>query len=174
MDKTLQVQNQIRQNALEVSSYLADLSKWEKSAKQLDEKCRSKKVVERVNNVDNILNTQPRENGSVKVHVTSLNSPNNQNSMLTPATLADKDISKGDCSIESSNDRIPAPRGIAKNLDAEATERERGNIEFQKGNFQAAVRSYSRCLGLKSDNYIAFSNRAMAYLKLKEYHKVEV
>jgi len=33
--------------------------------------------------------------------------------------------------------------------------------------------SYTKCLGLKSKNYVAFSNRAMAYLKLKEFIRAE-
>jgi hypothetical protein len=51
----------------------------------------------------------------------------------------------------------------------EETERELGNAEFKAGNFSAAVKCYTKCLGLKYQNYVAFSNRAMAYIKLKEY-----
>jgi len=68
---------------------------------------------------------------------------------------------------------IPAARGVFVHADAEAAEREIGNKEFANGNFSAAVKSYTKCLGLKSRNYIAFSNRAMAYLKLKEFHRAE-
>jgi hypothetical protein len=38
MDKTMQIQAQIRQNAEEVSSYLTDMKKWEKSIKNKDQK----------------------------------------------------------------------------------------------------------------------------------------
>ena len=51
--------------------------------------------------------------------------------------------------------------------DAETAEREQGNKEFSAGQFPQAVKSYTKCLGLKKRNYIAFSNRAMAYLKKK-------
>ena len=36
MDPTLSVQTQIRRNAEDVQSFLADLNKWEKNAKQKD------------------------------------------------------------------------------------------------------------------------------------------
>lgn len=36
MDPTLSVQTQIRRNAEDVQSFLSDLSKWEKNAKQKD------------------------------------------------------------------------------------------------------------------------------------------
>jgi hypothetical protein len=39
--------------------------------------------------------------------------------------------------------------GIASTKDAETAERERGNEEFSAGNFNAAVKSYTKCLGLK-------------------------
>ena len=58
--------------------------------------------------------------------------------------------------------------------DAETAEREQGNKEFAAGQFPQAVKSYTKCLGLKKRNYSAFSNRAMAYLKLKEYIRAEV
>jgi tetratricopeptide (TPR) repeat protein len=49
----------------------------------------------------------------------------------------------------------------------------RGNSEYRAGNFAAAVKSYTRCLGIRSGNAVAFSNRAAAFLKLKEYSKAE-
>jgi len=69
---------------------------------------------------------------------------------------------------------VPAARGTYEARDLEESERERGNAEFKGGNFTAAVKSYTKCLGLKGRNYVAFSNRAMAYLKLKEYARAVV
>jgi Tfp pilus assembly protein PilF len=69
---------------------------------------------------------------------------------------------------------VPRALGTYQQRDAEEEERERGNTEFKNGNFTAAVKSYTKCLGLKGKNYVAFSNRAMAYLKLKEYARAVV
>ena len=69
---------------------------------------------------------------------------------------------------------VPKARGVFQERDAEESERERGNTEFKSGNFTAAVKAYTKCLGMKAKNYIAFSNRAMAYLKLKEYVRAVV
>jgi hypothetical protein len=44
MDATMKVQAQIRQNADEISSYLKDLSKWEKTIKTRDQKLRGVEV----------------------------------------------------------------------------------------------------------------------------------
>lgn len=44
---------------------------------------------------------------------------------------------------------VPQARGRFEQRDLEEAERERGNAEFKLGNFTAAVKSYTKCLGLK-------------------------
>jgi len=92
-----------------------------------------------------------------------------EEALLTPASMADRAAKN----IKHVTAPVPKARGLFNNVDAETAERERGNGEFKKGNFSAAAKSYTRCLGLKSRNYVAFSNRAMAYLKMKEFVKAE-
>eukprot|EP00602_Paraphysomonas_sp_CaronLab_P001043 CAMPEP_0185033398 /NCGR_PEP_ID=MMETSP1103-20130426/22309_1 /TAXON_ID=36769 /ORGANISM="Paraphysomonas bandaiensis, Strain Caron Lab Isolate" /LENGTH=570 /DNA_ID=CAMNT_0027569655 /DNA_START=49 /DNA_END=1758 /DNA_ORIENTATION=- len=90
-------------------------------------------------------------------------------STLTPATIINSTSQP-----EVSKAEIPRAQGTASNRDIELYERERGNAEFKAGNFTAAVKCYTKCLGLKQHNYIAFSNRAMAYLKLHDNVKAEI
>lgn len=92
-----------------------------------------------------------------------------EEALLTPASMADRAAKN----VKNVTAPVPKARGLFNNVDAETAERERGNGEFKKGNFSAAAKSYTRCLGLKSKNYVAFSNRAMAYLKMKEFVKAE-
>jgi len=107
--------------------------------------------------------------------------------ILTPGSIVDSFISKDtDVSIE-----IPRAIGVASKVDAELLKREKGNKEFSEGNFSSAIRTYTECLGMKvsyfyhiiitrmnfhsqASNYIAFSNRAMAYIKNKDYINAEV
>ena len=49
----------------------------------------------------------------------------------------------------TSTAQVPKPRGQSVNYDAELLERERGNKEFSAGNFAAAVKIYTKCLGMK-------------------------
>lgn len=65
----------------------------------------------------------------------------------------------------------PAPRRSTDDLETE--ERNRGNDFFKKGDYEGAVKSYTRCLGINSRSGVAFSNRAMAYLKLREFGRAE-
>ncbi len=69
---------------------------------------------------------------------------------------------------------VPKAIGDGNLVDAELTERERGNTAFNQGNFPLAIKSYTKCIGMKVKNYIAFSNRSMAYIKNKEFIRAEV
>ncbi len=93
-----------------------------------------------------------------------------RNNLLTPASLA---MLAGSAGAISQPTAVPKARGVHHNKEAETVEREQGNKEFAAGQFPQAVKSYTKCLGLKKRNYIAFSNRAMAYLKMKEYIRAE-
>ncbi|GMI37193.1 hypothetical protein TeGR_g6787, partial [Tetraparma gracilis] len=65
----------------------------------------------------------------------------------------------------------PVPRRPTEDLEAE--ERARGNDLFKKGDYEGAVKAYTRCLGINSRSGVAFSNRAMANLKLKDFSAAE-
>jgi hypothetical protein len=68
-----------------------------------------------------------------------------------PASIADIHAVRGSSSSSSSSAPTPVPRarGAASAVDAEAAERERGNDAFNAGNFAAAVKAYTKCLGMK-------------------------
>lgn len=68
---------------------------------------------------------------------------------------------------------LPPVRQRAKPCDSEAAQRDLGNQAFAAGDYAAAITSYTLCLGLKKHNVVAFANRAMAYLKLQEFHNAE-
>ncbi|RIA04267.1 hypothetical protein BRARA_K01511 [Brassica rapa] len=53
------------------------------------------------------------------------------------------------------------------------SEKEQGNEYFKQKKFNEAIDCYSRSIAL-SPNSVAFSNRAMAYLKIKRYREAEV
>lgn len=51
---------------------------------------------------------------------------------------------------------VPKALGTYQEKEAEEVERERGNTEFKNGNFAAAVKSYTKCLGLKVNSFRNF------------------
>ena len=72
----------------------------------------------------------------------SASKTNNSTQMLTPASIVDQFIGIAKVSV-------PKALGQASGLDTEAAERERGNEAFKKGDFDLAVKLYTKCLGLK-------------------------
>ncbi|EOB14032.1 Small glutamine-rich tetratricopeptide repeat-containing protein alpha, partial [Nosema bombycis CQ1] len=50
--------------------------------------------------------------------------------------------------------------------------KEKGDLEFRKGNYQKAVEIYTSYLDLNDENYIIYSNRAATNYKLKNNEKV--
>ena len=145
---TIKVQAQIRQNAEEISSFLADMSKWENSVKEKDSRLKK-------GNLSSSKNSLPVRDGSGTVQVrlkntttsegTDLSQLSDPTTSLTPATLIERSIS--DYKVPSAS--IPKARGVINTKDAEESERERGNLDYESGNFIAAVKSYTKCLGLK-------------------------
>lgn len=149
MDKTLQLQLQIRQNADEISTALKDMKGWEKNIIKKDKnlKIEKKKIA-------------PRRTGGGTVPLRTF-APTTQASysnILTPASLVDTTLSKAkiDEKQGTSSAHVPKAIGIYEEKDAEEIERERGNNEFKGGNFAAAVKSYTKCLGLKVIKFLYF------------------
>lgn len=219
MDNALKIQSQIRQNADEVSSFLTDLSKWEKeSEKKFSKKAsahkksapgppsvresggivpvaptqrsadkpvksasrtaadhtydRGYKKWESFKEDDDEERTRADRSNEYAAHSNAETAMTTEptaasGAVLTPATLFSSFATP--VVVEP----ISRPKGDCKVVDAELKMRELGNEEFRNGNFLAAVKCYTKCLGMKARNYIAFSNRAMAYLKLKENLRAE-
>ena len=164
------MQAQIRRNAEEVSSYLSEMSKWESRIKHrvtkdrktnTDPRCLpvregsgTVKVADKVVGSEFVsssttLSVNDDEHVERSQHDILRNCDNDcpqytSTKNLTPASLVEqKHHILPPCAT------VPAARGQANLKDVETTERERGNMEYESGNFRAAVKSYSRCLGLK-------------------------
>ncbi|KUF98654.1 Polyadenylate-binding protein 1-B [Phytophthora nicotianae] len=66
---------------------------------------------------------------------------------------------------------IPAASTTTKTR--EELEKEEGNAHYKRGDYVAAIKSYTRCLGYNPQNAVVLSNRAMAYLKNREFANAE-
>ena len=196
MEKTLQIQSQIRNNAEELSSYLTDITKWEATMKI--EESKGKKVSKQTTNDRDNHDKQPenkvklRELGTTKKNFLELSSspPESIKNQLSSDQSTNKGSSSSTNVKINNGDATPAmksspnhqqteitvsrARGTTSLDDCEVREKELGNEAFRRGDLQAAVRAYTRCLGLKAQNTTAFANRAAAYLKLKDFSRAEL
>lgn len=182
MDRTLQVQTQIRQNAEEISSALSEMKNWEKQMKKRDANIAAARkqslkvprapIRSGVGTVP-VKELKQRSNSSSAASPSvTVSLPTEKPFLQTPSTIVGTDALPSAPTAAAA--AVPRARGSYQHRDAEEAEREHGNAEFKNGNFAAAVKAYTKCLGLKARNHIAFSNRAMAYLKLKEFARAIV
>jgi hypothetical protein len=139
--ETMKVQAQIRQNSEEISTYLTDLSKWEKTISARDQTLRGKKpeasdAQNRKANADDPLRSSDS--------ATSVGSTVKFDKSFTPASIGTEQV------LDVTVPVVPKSRNTL-NLhgDMEELERERGNEYFRAGNFSDAVKSYTLCIGLK-------------------------
>ncbi|KAI9905220.1 hypothetical protein PsorP6_013864 [Peronosclerospora sorghi] len=75
--------------------------------------------------------------------------------------------------IGRSGDAFPSPRPVDNMSKGEGMEKEQGNAHYKRGDYVAAIESYTRCLDSNPNNVVVLSNRAMAYLKNQEFAKAE-
>ena len=137
-DKSMKLQSQIRQNAEEMSTYMSDLQKWEKSVSTKDKQLAQKHVKE------------PRNflRGSNKSEIIDRSTPqlnaNVSTDFLTPASLVDQHVTY---SVSSAS--VPKASTEVSSGSMELKVRELGNEQYQKGNFAEAAKQYTKCIGLK-------------------------
>eukprot|EP00949_MAST-11_sp_MAST-11-sp1_P004740 g4740.t1 len=88
-----------------------------------------------------------------------------------------------------SNSTLPPPRSVrrvvkakkgtagegkaGKSMTREEIEKQDGNRHFKRGEFPMAIKCYTRVIALNPRNVIAYSNRAMAHLRMNNYEKAE-
>ena len=200
--KSLEVQAQIRRNAEETSSYLSDVSKWEKEFKKKDAELRAKKKKKKKappprNSAPKSTTYDPtaiRESGGListgftnaspedyqipqealdsmkkSTHDPTTDEQTHRGVMLgggTGNSLTPASAVKA-ASAYDGKTPIPKPKPRKSRESLEDEERVRGNEAYKNRDFDLAIKSYTRCLGYNMKSVVAFSNRAMAYLKLK-------
>lgn len=92
----------------------------------------------------------------------------------TPASIV-TEVAGGTAAIETPDRVVRRPRPALKTAaEREAEEREKGNSYFKEGKYTKAAKCYTACLGISNRSVAAFSNRAMCWVKLKEWKKAEL
>jgi len=152
------IQAQIRRNAEEQSSALKDLTSWEKNIKEHDTRLQQKSCSK------NGYQPSKEEEKTNILLERDLSIPSNKKVQLSSIINAKNgkrvEVNNKVCSKASEND--------------EDVERKKGNDLYSQGKFQEAIKVYTRWIQMNSRSCIAYSNRAMAYLKVKEWATAEI
>lgn len=146
----MKIQSQIRQNAEEMSSFYNDLSKWEATAAKRDKaiKDSKKKKPPRqfASNSPLVVSGESYSKSVEAMQSGPSTNPveNGQSEILTPASL----VAQHSIPIVAPS-TVPKASGELSTESMETKVRELGNAEYLKGNFEQAIKLYTKCIGLK-------------------------
>ncbi|KAI9993788.1 hypothetical protein PInf_016309 [Phytophthora infestans] len=200
MPTMVEMQHQIRANASQLQDYFSDLYAWEKSIDKEDS-MRKRATKTAKSSATPPAAPPPRVATTVGVGSSDENARTVSLKKLDAHTY-DKGYKRwekfdvdtalkeadeeGDCKQKNKQPSAlvqpsgSAPTAMAKTSVSSTTtksreelEKEEGNAHYKRGDYVAAIKSYTRCLGYNPQNAVVLSNRAMAYLKNREYANAE-
>lgn len=162
-DSFTNAQHQIRQNAFEQNEFLKDLHKWEKEMHAIEAEAK--------------LKSNKTSGGSQKASKPSDSDStlNHQMNQLDPQELFPISgvVMKAPLPKVYHSSSITDKNLISKTYLSEE-ERLRGNSFFSESKYEEAIEAYTRALQVNPNCATTYSNRAMTYIKMKEWQNAEV
>ncbi|KAL3668494.1 hypothetical protein V7S43_006577 [Phytophthora oleae] len=196
----VEVQHQIRANASQLQDYFSDLYTWEKNiGKEDSARKRASKTAK--DSATKQATAPPRTpklvgvgNDNKVLSASNVKRPGahtydkgykrwekfDVDAALREAD-GEEDSKQNVQETMQSSDTVPrrvtttskASSSAATTKTREELEKEEGNAHYKRGDYVAAIKSYTRCLGYSPQNAVVLSNRAMAYLKNREFANAE-
>jgi len=190
MEKVVEVQQAVKNNAGDVQDYLRDLDNWTKQMEVKDQQLRQAKKKAK----ETIDTTKPREVSPPKKAKTDLakrqekkkehdssNSTTEQKiksydyaawdkfDVEAACEEVEKEKEQGDTEEDTEEEELDQER---RRVEAVA-EKERGNAAFKAANWDKAIEKYTRGIQLDPTNCVLPANRAMALLKKGQFGAAE-
>jgi len=189
MDKVLEVQQQVKNNASDLNDYLRDLDSWTKQMETKDEQLKQAKKNKKLGK------DEPKTVSSPKIVKDNINKDIKDNS--TPPKKAKKeqnivgksvkprDYREWDkFDVEAACEEVEKTENESEDSDGEElederkkieaiAEKDRGNEWFKKGDYDKAIEKYTKGMSLDPRNAMLPANRAMALLKKYQYGAAE-
>ncbi|KAM6137263.1 RNA polymerase II-associated protein 3 [Pterocles gutturalis] len=183
-NKALELQLQMKQNAEELQDFMRELESWEKDIKEVDSELRKQSGVPE-ENLPPIRNKAFKKKKKSKSKVPSriTTEENKKNKIKSYDYEAwgkldvDKileELDKEDGTHDSVSPESDSEEdGIRIDAEKALAEKEKGNNYFKQGNFDEAIKCYTR--GMHSDPYnpVLPTNRASAFYRMKKYSVAE-
>ncbi|NWR26834.1 RPAP3 protein, partial [Tachuris rubrigastra] len=182
--KTIELQLQMKQNAEELQDFVRELESWEKDIKEVDSELRKQSGVPE-ENLPPIRNKAFKKKKKSKTKVTSkITSEENKKNKIKSYDYeawgkldVDKileELDKEDSTHDSVSPESDSEEdGIRIDAEKALAEKEKGNNYFKQGNFDEAIKCYTR--GMHSDPYnpVLPTNRASAFYRMKKFSVAE-
>jgi len=187
MEKVVEVQQQVKNNAGDLQDYLRDLDSWTKQMETKDEQLKQAKK----NKSSPSGNSKQKVSVPVKVIQDKSSPPKKPKKeaviptkakSVKPRAYSEWDKFDVDAACEEVEKSVSEEDGdtseeeelVAQKLLVEAVaEKDRGNEWFKKGNYDKAIERYTRGMTLDPLNAVLAANRAMALLKKGQYGAAE-
>lgn len=180
MNSSIELQRQIKENAEDLRRFVSDLSSWEEEMKRKDSGAYAGSSKDNV--VPPIRNATKKCDNSNSVGVPTSEEPHGVKKRISSndyAAWEKFDVEKACDEVENSvttpKAEIEEERVIKeKRLRDEANvEKEKGNQFVKKGQWDRAIECYSRAIKCYSRDAIFYCNRALCFLKKKDYRAAE-
>ncbi|NXI47936.1 RPAP3 protein, partial [Galbula dea] len=183
-NKALELQLQMKQNAEELQDFMRDLESWEKDIKEVDSELRKQSGVPE-ENLPPIRNKtfkkKKKSKSKVPSKITTEENKKNKIKSYDYEAWGKLDVDKilEDLDKEDSTHDSVSPEsdseedGIRIDTEKALAEKEKGNKYFKQGNFDEAIKCYTR--GMHSDPYnpVLPTNRASAFYRMKKFSVAE-
>ncbi|NXC89562.1 RPAP3 protein, partial [Cercotrichas coryphoeus] len=182
--KALELQLQMKQNAEELQDFVRELESWEKDIKEVDSELRKQSGVPE-ENLPPIRNKafkkKKKSKNKVPSKITSEENKKNKIKSYDYEAWGKLDVDKilEELDKEDSTHDSVSPEsdseedGIRVDAEKALAEKEKGNNYFKQGNFDEAIKCYTR--GMHSDPYnpVLPTNRASAFYRMKKFSVAE-
>ncbi|NWU29255.1 RPAP3 protein, partial [Dyaphorophyia castanea] len=182
--KAIELQLQVKQNAEELQDFVRELESWEKDIKEVDSELRKQSGVPE-ENLPPIRNKafkkKKKSKNKVPSKITSEENKKNKIKSYDYEAWGKLDVDKilEELDKEDSTHDSVSPEsdseedGIRIDAEKALAEKEKGNNYFKQGNFDEAIKCYTR--GMHSDPYnpVLPTNRASAFYRMKKFSVAE-
>ncbi|NXK30204.1 RPAP3 protein, partial [Piprites chloris] len=183
-NKTIELQLQMKQNAEELQDFVRELESWEKDIKEVDSELRKQSGVpeEHLPPIRNkAFKKKKKSKSKVSSKITSEENKKNKIKSYDYEAWGKLDVDKilEELDKEDSTHDSISPEsdseedGIRIDAEKALAEKEKGNNYFKQGNFDEAIKCYTR--GMHSDPYnpVLPTNRASAFYRMKKFSVAE-
>jgi len=183
---SINIQAQIRRNAVEQNEVLRDLTLWEKDIKKRDEEHHLHKgllsttnakaeidasAVTSNDNSDNGLQVQEQVQEQVQVQLPEQIKGKSSMIIGSQPPASSKPVAKTPPAASTSlSDEESSKRVPTNPKEAEEKERQRGNAFYASGKYHDAIKCYSKCIQMHPRSVAAYSNRGEFLEKVCTLH----
>ena len=193
MDKVLEVQQQVKNNASDLNDYLRDLDSWTKQMQTKDEQliqAKKNKKKEEQSGAGSGKSDKEKINRDIKKEVTPCKKPKIESKASTSSaplkSAKPRDYSEWDkFDVEAACDDLDKdPESDGEDSEVEEledqrrkveaiAEKDRGNDWLKKGDYSKAIERYTAGMALDPSNAVLPANRALALLKTSQFGAAE-